>query len=116
MPGNGYCLGEMVTFTCTQRIGSIDGRTYDTIGWTIGTSQVAFIAGIHMPGDSELLRPFDQNQMISFEAIVDSVTPNVQLQSSLRVVVPMELNGLSIRCSGESVYHTAVINVTSMSI
>ena len=113
MPENGYCLSEMVTFTCTQRIGSIGGRTHDSMAWTIGLSQVTFVAGIDMPGDSELLQPFDQNQMISFEAVLDSVTTNVEMQSSLRVVVPVELNGLSIRCEGESLYQTAAINVTS---
>ena len=65
-----------------------------------------------MLGDSVLLRPFQENQTITFEATVVSVTMN-EFQSSLSVIVPIELNGLSIRCEGESTYSTPTINVTS---
>ena len=84
--------------------------TYDFLAWTVDLdSLVTYTHELHMPGDSALVRPFQENQMITFEATVVSATMN-EFQSSLSVVLPTKLNGLSIRCEGES---TPTINVTS---
>ena len=112
LPESGLCLGDSVTFTCTQRIGRFNGVTYDFLAWDVGESSVTFVHGVDMSGATGELQPFQDNQMITFVATVESVTMN-ELQSTLRMMVPRELNGLVIRCQGESVYETSTINVTS---
>ena len=113
MPESGYCLGEMVTFLCSQRVGTINGVTYDTLEWTVAANhsvgRVIFIAEVHQPGTTRSLSFMDE----MFEATVTMVNSTV-MQSTLMVVVSAPLNGSVIRCAGGGIQTTTpAISVTS---
>lgn len=63
VPESGYCIGEEVIYTCTQRVGTIDGVTYDALSLEVAESvtaseqlgSVGFIKDIHMVGSSASL-------------------------------------------------------------
>ena len=94
-----------MTYICSQRVGTINGATYDTLEWTISGTEtvgrVGFIAEVHQPGTTRSLSFMDE----MFEATVTMVNSTV-IQSTLMVVVSAQLNGSVIACAGGGIQTT----------
>ena len=117
VPEGGYCVGEEEVFSCTRRIGTISGTTYDNLEWDIAESanttqtlgRIAFIAGVHSPGMTSTLSFMGRVLQATLTFVNSSI-----IQSTLRVTVVPELNNLIIRCHGGGLVSlTSNIMVTS---